>query len=269
MAQWLKQNTAATIPFGPFLDETDGKTLLTALTISQADIRISKNGGTFAQSNNSAGAAHQENGVYGVPLDSTDTNTLGRIRVEIHETGALAVWQDFMVVPANVWDSMFGADRLDVNVEEWNATTVPAEHTAGYPVVTVKDGTGTGEIDTLSGKVLLRDGAITATVFATASITADAIDPAAIIISELSVGALSDIVDSVLGEIVPELAQAAPPDTPTVKELLMLLYMAFCNELVVTTSEQRIKNAAGTVIAKAALNSTGGVFTRDKLVSGP
>ena len=40
MAQWIKQSTASTIKLGPFLDDTDGKTPETGLTISQADIRI-------------------------------------------------------------------------------------------------------------------------------------------------------------------------------------------------------------------------------------
>jgi hypothetical protein len=124
MAQWIKQSTASTIKLGPFLDDTDGKTPKTALTISQADIRLSKNGGNFAQSNNTAGATHNENGYYSVPLDATDTNTLGTFRVAVLKTGALAVWQDFMVVPANVWDSMFGASTLNVNVSTMSSGAV-------------------------------------------------------------------------------------------------------------------------------------------------
>lgn len=116
---WLKQSTAVTVKMGPFLDSTDGNTQETALTISQADIRLSKNGGAYAQTNNVAGATHDEKGNYGIPLDTTDTNTLGTLRVHIHETGALPVWQDFMVVPANVWDSLFGADLLQVDLQQW------------------------------------------------------------------------------------------------------------------------------------------------------
>jgi hypothetical protein len=48
----------------------------------------------------------------------------------------------------------------DANVEEWNATAVPAEHTAGYPIATIKDGTGTGEIDTASGRVAITEAQI-------------------------------------------------------------------------------------------------------------
>ena len=116
MTQLLKQSTAATIKIGPFVDSTDGVTAETALTISQADIRLSKNGGAFAQTNNATGATHDENGYYGVPLDTTDTNTLGRLRVAVNESGALPVWQDFMVVNANVYDSLVGgSDNLQVD----------------------------------------------------------------------------------------------------------------------------------------------------------
>ena len=124
MAQWIKQSTASTIKLGPFLDDTDGKTPETGLTISQADIRLSKNGGNFAQSNNTAGATHNENGYYSVPLDTTDTNTLGTYRVAVSKSGALPVWQDYMVVPANVWDSMFGASTLNVNVSTMSSGAV-------------------------------------------------------------------------------------------------------------------------------------------------
>jgi len=137
MTQWLKQSTAVTVKMGPFLDESDGKTAETGLTISQADIRLSKNGAAFAQTNNAAGATHDENGWYGVPLDTTDTNTLGRLVVAIHESGALPVWKEFMVVPANVWDSMFGTDKLQVDAVEVSGDSAAADNIeADY------DGTG-------------------------------------------------------------------------------------------------------------------------------
>lgn len=119
MVALLKQSTAVTIKFGPFVDSTDGVTAETGLTISQADIRLSKNGGNIAQSNNAAGATHDELGYYDVPLDTTDTNTLGILRVAVSESGALPVWQDFMVVAANIYDSLIGGgDVLDVSVTQ-------------------------------------------------------------------------------------------------------------------------------------------------------
>ena len=124
--QYLKQSTAATVKLGPFLDESTGKDTEEALTISQADIRLSKNGGAFAQTNNATGATHDENGWYGVPLDTTDTGTVGRLIVAVHESGALPVWREFMVVPANTYDSLVsGSDYLQadaVQIEGGDAT---------------------------------------------------------------------------------------------------------------------------------------------------
>jgi hypothetical protein len=117
---FLRQSTAATVKLGPFLDETDGRTAETGLTLSQADIRLSKNGGDIAQSNNAAGATHDELGYYDVPLDTTDTGTLGRLKVMVHESGALPVWAEFTVLPANVYDSLIaGSDKLQADVAEW------------------------------------------------------------------------------------------------------------------------------------------------------
>lgn len=119
-ANYLKQSTAVTLKLGPFLDETDFITPLTALTISQADVRLSKNGAAFAQKNDANAAVHDEAGWYGVELNTTDTNTLGRLQVAIHEGGALSIAAEFMVVTANVWDSLFASDFLQVDVEQVN-----------------------------------------------------------------------------------------------------------------------------------------------------
>lgn len=117
MVRLLKQSTAKTLRFGPFVDDSDGKTAETGLTISQADIRLSKNGAAFAQTNDSSGATHDENGWYYLQLDTTDTGTLGPLTVAIHESGALPVWADFLVVPANVYDSwVSGSDYLQIDL---------------------------------------------------------------------------------------------------------------------------------------------------------
>jgi hypothetical protein len=152
---YLKQSTAGQeVSFGPFVDETDGKTAETGLTIANTDIKIHVAGATTLANKNSGGATHIAGGVYYAVFDATDTATLGSGAIIIHVAGALPVRVPFTVLAANIYDSLIGGgDLLDVNVEQWNATNVPAEHTAGYPVVTIKDGTGTGEVDTTSGVV--------------------------------------------------------------------------------------------------------------------
>ena len=47
MARLLKQSTAYIFRIGPFLDDGDGKTAETGLSIAQADIQISKTGGAM------------------------------------------------------------------------------------------------------------------------------------------------------------------------------------------------------------------------------
>ena len=128
---FLKQSTGITEKLGPILDETDGKTAETGLTIAQADVRLSKNGGAYAQKNEATSCTHDENGEYGCPLDTTDTGTLGRLKLLVHKSGALPVWHEYMVVPANVWDSLFSTDKLQVDLTQILGTAL-TETEAGY-----------------------------------------------------------------------------------------------------------------------------------------
>lgn len=113
---WLKQSTSVDVGIGPFVDATDGVTAETALTITQPDIRLKKNGGAWAQKNAAQTLTHEENGWYELTLDATDTNTLGILIVAINESGALPVWKEYMVVPANVYDSLVsGSEWLTVD----------------------------------------------------------------------------------------------------------------------------------------------------------
>jgi hypothetical protein len=126
---FLKQSTAVTLKIGPFIDETDGKTAETGLTISQADVRLSKNGGDIAQKNESTACTHDELGIYGCPLDATDTGTLGILQLFVHESGALPVWHNFVVVPANTYDSLVsGSDSLQVDTVEISGDSAAADN---------------------------------------------------------------------------------------------------------------------------------------------
>lgn len=123
MSCLLKQSTAADVMLGPFLDSTDGNTVESGLTITQPDIRLSKNGGAFAQKSAAQTLTHGENGWYPANLSTTDTNTLGILIVAVHESGALPVWREFLVVPANVYDSLIlGTDFLQSDLAQWLGT---------------------------------------------------------------------------------------------------------------------------------------------------
>jgi len=150
--RFLKQSTSVDVKIGPFLDETDGKTAETGLTITQPDIRLAKNGGAWAQKNAAQTLTHEESGWYEVTLDATDTNTLGILMVAIHEAGALPVWIEFMVLPANVYDSIVGgSDNLQVDTIQVGGTTQTTRDLGAS--ILLSPGTGTGQVSLSSGAV--------------------------------------------------------------------------------------------------------------------
>lgn len=117
--EYLKQSTAIEVKLGPFLDDTDGKTPETALTITQADVRLAKGAGDWAQKNEATSLVHEENGWYRCLLDATDTATLGTLKLAINESGALPVWETYVVLAANVYDALIAAsDLLQVDLQE-------------------------------------------------------------------------------------------------------------------------------------------------------
>ena len=119
---WLRQSTAGQeIALGEFVDSTDGDTAENGLTIANTDIKIWKHGATAEVSKNSGGATYltSSHGRYYTVLDATDTNTLGQLEVAVHVSGALGVMRRYMVLPANVFDSLvLGTDVLTVDVTE-------------------------------------------------------------------------------------------------------------------------------------------------------
>lgn len=163
----LKQSTAATVMLGPFLDKADGVTEEAGL--AGAGTEISKAGAAFG-----AGpvlGTLDSDGWYPISLTTTHTNTLGDLTVKVHDAAThLPVWAHFSVLPANAYDSMVSGSGVGMrsDVQGWLGTAPPAVHTAGYPIVTIKDGTGTGEINTNAGAVAVVD-VVTAVTGLTAS----------------------------------------------------------------------------------------------------
>src|SRR3972149_2758608 len=117
MSILLPQSTAYTFRLGPFLDSTDGNTQENALTIAYTDVLLSKAGGALtakAETTNLTGTG--ANAHYTCILGTGDTGTLGSLRVWCHVTGALCVYQDFLIVPALVYNSLVaGSDNLQVD----------------------------------------------------------------------------------------------------------------------------------------------------------
>lgn len=131
---YLRQSTASqAVVIGPFVDSTDGNTAETGLTIDAADIRLSKNGANIV-GKNSGGGTHDELGYYTITLDATDTDTVGRLQVMVHEAGALPVYHDFQVLEEAVFDALVASSALGyvanapVNVAQISGDSTAADN---------------------------------------------------------------------------------------------------------------------------------------------
>lgn len=228
LARWLKQSTSADVPIGPFVDATDGVTAETGLTITQPDIRLKKNGSAWAQKAAAQTLSHEENGYYEVTLDATDTDTLGLLRLAVNESGAIPIWEEFLVVPANVWDSFFAADLLQIDLTQiagaavntasaqigvnvvnaagtaWNSGAIGAATLAADTITAAKIATNAIGADELADGAItaatFAAGAIDATAIATGAIDADAIAADAITAAKVAADVSAEIADAVWDE---------------------------------------------------------------------
>jgi hypothetical protein len=142
---WLKQSTASQeVLLGPFLDDIDGKTAETGLTIANTDIKVWKSGATTEASKNSGGATHIAAGRYYAVLDATDTDTVGPMEINVHVAGALPVRRAATVLHANVFDWLFGSTAPSTYAGGAVASVTGAvgSVTAGVTVTTNSDKTG-------------------------------------------------------------------------------------------------------------------------------
>ena len=261
--QPLRQSTAVTVLIGPFLDSTDGNTVEDGLTISQADVRLSKNGGNMAQKNEASNATHDELGFYSCPLDATDTNTLGRLKLVVHESGALSVWHDFVIMAASPYDSLVSEyDYLDVNTVEGGSSAAAvadavwdeaaADHVAG------------GSFGAQAGTD------IDAILADTNELQTDDIPTLIGALNDLSAANVnSEVVDVLKTDTIAEMAQGIPPTTPTFEEAVMYLYMALTKQTDVTSDLQEYHDDAGTVLWKQTLTKSTDLFRKAKGASGP
>jgi len=144
---FLKQSTVATVMLGPFISSANGSSASTGLTISQADVRLSKNGANFAQKSSGTAATHNEAGWYSVPLNGTDANTVGALIVAVHEAGALPVWREFQIVEEDIFEALLASSAAafnssdQVTVGSIAANAITATSIASFALTAVKIGT--------------------------------------------------------------------------------------------------------------------------------
>ncbi len=283
MAVFLKQSTAIEIKMGPFVDNADGNTIENGLTISQADVRLAKEGGDWAQKNEATTLVHEEAGWYRCLLDTTDTNTLGTLIVAIHESGALPVWREFVVQAANVYDSLVGGgDTLDVQVTGMGAGTVTASAIATDAIDDDAIATGAiaatafaaGAIDAaaIAANAItsseLADGAITAAKFAAGAITATVIATDAIDADALAANALAEINAEVLDVLnVDSFSEptGVPAAANTIQAMIHFMYsFMFRNKVTVTATKQTFYDDTDAAEFEKDLADDGTTYTQSE-----
>lgn len=188
----IREDTAGTYIIGPFEDSTGAPlTALTVASIDVTAYKNDGTAVTItpAASGSSNDMVHVDDGYYSFELTATDSSTPGYLRLTFQITGSLIFHEDFNVLPVNIYDSKYSTDKLEVdvtqflgsaatatggrpevnsthwggtavasalvrgNVIQWTGTNVATPATNGYPVVTLKIGTGAGEINLSSGTV--------------------------------------------------------------------------------------------------------------------
>lgn len=75
--------------------------------------------------------------------------------------------------------------------------------------------------------------------------------------------------DSLGVDTLAELTVGVPPALPTIKQALMLAYMALRNKRIATAAVEKIYNSAGSAIAAATLSDDGVTTTKEQFVAGP
>lgn len=186
---FLKASTACTITLGPFVDSTDGVTAENSLTIAQADVRLSKNGGTLAAKNDASNAAVGTLGYYYCDLNATDTGTLGRLQICVSESGAVPVWDAYTILPGSVYDSLItetgslyvslgsvtsiGAAVISIDTVVGNASTTLASLDSAVSSIDTVVGTTSGSVTSIGAVTISID-----TVVGNASTTLASIDGA-------------------------------------------------------------------------------------------
>lgn len=152
---YLKADTNTEVLIGPVVAVGDGFTPVTTLSLSTADeAEIIKYGGATpltvtSISANGFAAITSADGYYTLDISTSNSDTEGFLTVLINDDSlCLPIRVDFMVVNANVYDSLFAAattDYLQTDVAQWLGTAAATPTTAGVPEVDVTFVSGTAQ----------------------------------------------------------------------------------------------------------------------------
>lgn len=245
----LRQSTASQeVPLGHFVDDTDGKTAETALTIANTDIKVWKAGATTLANKNSGGATHISGGIYYAVLDATDTDTIGPLVLFVAVSGALAVRLECEVLDEAQYDALFGTTAFSTLTAAGVRTELTTELGRIDAAVSTRLAT--------AGYTAPLDAAGTRTAVGLASANLD---------TQLDALPTAAEVTTAVGNLTLTELASVPGASPALKEAVALLYMALRNKVTVTSSAKTIHNDAGSALASKGLSDNGTTYTEAEL----
>ena len=120
--QYLRADTITEVTVGPAVAVANGYVPVTNLVGSTADeFEIIKHGATTTTTiAGTLAAITGADGYYALDLSATDTNTEGRLTLLINDDSLiLPIRHEFMVVNANVYDSLFAVAALKQTIASY------------------------------------------------------------------------------------------------------------------------------------------------------
>lgn len=285
---YLKADTTVTISLGPFMDDDDAATEKTGLTIQDTEVFLSKNGGAKANPNDTNDCTEDANGVYRKQLDTTDTNTEGILTVYINVSDALYVRQDYMVVAANVYDSLYaasGTDVLDVNVTEIegsdptdqirdsvvdDSTQIDASQLNTHSAITAAAITDDWETQSQAAPTGFHVNV--KEVNGTAQTANDNGADINAILADTGtdgVAVSAAAITAIWNKAMSDLAQGAPSATASVLTAINYLYEVWRNKTTTTATLVTVmKDDGSTGLVKSTISDNATTFTKGEFVSG-
>jgi len=173
----LRELTTVKVPIGPFVDKDDGITPQTDIILSDCDRSVLLKHGASSITNisdNTWAAITNADGMYNLTLTSDETDTVGIARVYIDDVSeTLSVIDDFMVMPSDVYDALYGSSDMKAVSSVTGNVTIdlsqaisesPANKTVGESLYYgLANGKYKLEISGTSMTLYKSDGATTAT----------------------------------------------------------------------------------------------------------
>ncbi len=111
--EYLRATSPATVVVGPFIWNGDAISSFTTMEVSSATIidiyKVTTKSDITTTAAGANAMAHVANGYYSLVLTSSNTDTVGRFKVTGSHASALAVWHDYTIIPASIYDSFITA----------------------------------------------------------------------------------------------------------------------------------------------------------------